>query len=149
MLVYAFTGTSMLPAIFVMLAVYDGSHSIQVRESDRGTHLLLHHDAGNYTPAVCDHENRVAKFMVTLCRPDHEGDHCLLSAHMRVSITSEDHSLKGLAKSNQMLNYGATEKLVFSFPRYSDNEAQARMNDLGQACLKHRQENWGTVQMLV
>lgn len=149
LMVYAITGTSLMPAMMLMLATFDGSHAIQVRQSDQGTQLLLHHKVGDYTPQVCDHQNTLAKFIVSMCRPNTEGDHKMISAHVASSVNSErDLLLKTAVKNSPMLNYLATSSLVLWVPK-PDTPSFVKGLVRDEPVFRQRQLSLATVQLLI
>lgn len=82
LMAYAITGTSLMPVAVVMLAALDGSHDVVIRQSEQGTQLVLHHRVHEFTPQLTDHRKCMARVLVSLCRPNQEGDHQLVSAHV-------------------------------------------------------------------
>jgi hypothetical protein len=149
LMVYTITGTSLVPAAMLMLATIDGSHSIQIRESDQGTQLLLHHKAGQFTPQVCDHQKTLARIIVSMCRPNTEGDHKMISAHVASSVNSErDLLLKTAVKNSPMLNYLATSSLVLWVPKpNTPSFVKGLVRD--EPVFKQRQLSLATVQLLI
>jgi hypothetical protein len=64
---YASTGTSMFSLAMWSLAVIDGSHAIQVCETEHGTCIRLHHSEADFTPNVADHPSPSGQLVVSLC----------------------------------------------------------------------------------
>lgn len=111
---YAITGTSLLPACLSLAAVVDGSHTVQVRQSEQGTTLALLHHRANYTPRVNDHNNSVARLIVSVCAVSAEGSHELSSSRINaVSFTQTDAEAREV-KNNPQLNLQDTLALVLS-----------------------------------
>ena len=111
---YAITGTSLLPACLSLAAVVDGSHTVQVRQSEQGTTLTLLHHRANYTPRVNDHNNSVARLIVSVCAVSAEGSHELSSSRINaVSFAQTDAETREV-KNNPQLNLQDTLALVLS-----------------------------------
>jgi len=133
----------------LMLANLDGSHAIQIRETDQGTQLLLQHKTGNYTPQVCDHQTTLAQFIVSMCRPDTEGDHQMISAHVAGSVNAErDLLLKTAVKTSPLLNYLATSCLVLWVPK-PNAPTFVRGLDRDESVIRRQQLSLATVQLLI
>ena len=79
---YASTGTSMFSVAIWSLAVIDGSHGIQVCETEHGTCIRLHHSEADFTPNVADHPSGLGQFVVSLCSETDHGDHTYSAAHL-------------------------------------------------------------------
>lgn len=77
LLAYVSTGTSMLPALTLVLEQAEGSHEVKIRQTSEGTQVLLHHARCEHTPEVSDHKSALTRFIVRMCRPDAQGDHSL------------------------------------------------------------------------
>lgn len=149
LMAYAITGTSLMPATMLVLANLDGSHSVQVRESDHGTQLVLHHNGGNYTPLVNDHQGTLARVVVSLCRPDQAGDHNLVSAHMSGQVNTERQNSNSPVKQAALLNYLATSALIL-WKSQSENTSTVklrRVEDRGSRIVQRRPLS--TVQLLI
>lgn len=116
LMAYAITGTSIMPAVMLMMANLDGSHRVQVQESENGTQLVLRHDAGHYTPNLEDHSENLARVLVSMSASDQFGDHSLVSAHVKGSITSARDLSELSVKSAPALNYTATASLILWVP---------------------------------
>lgn len=111
---YAITGTSLLPACLSLVALADGSHTVQVRQSERGTTLALLHHQANYTPRVNDHDNSVARLIVSMCAVSVAGSHELSSSCINaVSFIQTDVEAREL-KNTPQFNLRDTLALVFS-----------------------------------
>lgn len=82
LLAYACTGTSILPAMAMIVAEAGGSHEVKIRHAAQGTQVLLHHAESDYTPEVSDHASSLTRLIVRMCRPDAEGDHSLCLREM-------------------------------------------------------------------
>lgn len=114
LMAYAITGTSLVPALELVLAEFDGRHEVLIRESAGGTQIVLHHRAGEFTPCVADHEYGVTRVLVSLCSSDQEGDHNINSA--RVSSTTRLDVTPSISHS-VALNVEATHALILSLKR--------------------------------
>ena len=86
---YAVTGTSVFPAVMVMAASYDGSHSVQISCSDKGTTVTLKHRRDSFTPDVGDHSNSLTRALVSLCNHANSGDHQLSCAQFQSDAGAE------------------------------------------------------------
>ncbi len=114
LIAYAITGTSLLPACLSLAAVVDGSHTVQVRQCEQGTTLTLLHHQADYTPRVNDHDNSVARLIVSMCAVSVAGSHELSSSHINaVSFTQTDAEAREV-KNNPQLNLQDTLALVLS-----------------------------------
>ncbi|SKA97173.1 hypothetical protein SAMN02745166_02566 [Prosthecobacter debontii] len=151
LMAYAVTGTSLMPATMLILANLDGSHSIQVQESDHGTQLLLHHNRGNYTPLVCDHTGALARVVVSLCRPDSTGDHNLVAAHMSGQANTERQNSKSSVKQAATLNHLATSALILWRPQPIKTQlvAKLRLRDEPQNFSTSQRKSLSTVQLVI
>ncbi|GEP40806.1 hypothetical protein [Brevifollis gellanilyticus] len=89
LLAHAIAGTSALPAITTLAADLEGSHAVMVSRSEQGTQVVLHHREHEYTPAVEDHANVVARVIVRLCSSSQEGDHRLSTEALSSGLTEE------------------------------------------------------------
>lgn len=148
LMAYAITGTAIMPAVMVMMANLDGSHGVQVQESENGTQLVLRHSTGHYTPRVEDHSENLARVLVSMSAPDSHGDHSLVSAHVKGSITSARDLLELMVKNTPALNYTATACLVISVP------SSVRHDPLplclsAESCLPKSKPVLATVQLLI
>jgi hypothetical protein len=76
-LVYATTSTAVLPALIGWAAALEGSHTVNVAKSASGMQITLHHVRGDFTPKIADHQNVLARVMVSLCKASQSGDHHL------------------------------------------------------------------------
>lgn len=86
---YAITGTSVFPAVMVLAAGIDGSHSVQITYSDTGTTVTLKHRRDSFTPEVADHTNSLARALVSLCNDVNSGDHQLSCAQFQFNAGAE------------------------------------------------------------
>ena len=86
---YAITGTSVFPAVMVMAASYDGSHSVQITYSDKGTTVTLKHRRDSFTPEVDDVSNSLSGALVSLCNDANSGDHQLSCAQFQFNAGAE------------------------------------------------------------
>lgn len=149
LMAYAVTGTSLMPATMLMLAKLDGSHNIQVCESDHGTQLVLHHNRENYTPCIADHAGVLARVVVSLCRPDPVGDHNLVAAHMNGQVNTERQSSKSAVKQAAVLNYLATSALILWRPEPVSSVWVKMHPDDGQRIGSVQRETLSTVRLLI
>lgn len=118
---YAMTGTSLMPALVLVMAALDGSHGVQVCESAQGTQVLLKHHEGCYTPEILDHKRSLARLLVSLSALDPEGDHHLVSGHVAKGFINEREGSKPVVKTVASLNQGATSALIVQAPdRFRD-----------------------------
>lgn len=148
LLAYAITGTSALPAIMLALANMDGSHSVQLKNSKCGTQLVLHHNSGNYTPSLLDHQTALARVVVSLCRPDQSGDHNLVSAHVSSQTSNERQDVKPFIKAAAEINESATSELARHLPvQWQTNTPRTWVHH--HATVGSRQVPISTVQMLI
>lgn len=99
LLVYACTGTSILPAMAMITAEVGGSHEVKIRHSAQGTQVLLHHAESDFTPAVSDHASSLTRLIVRMCRPDGEGDHSLCLRELAGLFFSSNEEAKRDLKS--------------------------------------------------
>lgn len=116
LLAYASTGTAAFPACILALAEMDGSHEVQVRESEQGTQVLLHHAGHDYTPEVADHGSALARTLVRMCRPASEGDHSLSLRRMTASAANASDEAKHSLKDPLPLNILATMRFFQAQP---------------------------------
>jgi len=68
LLAYASTSTAALPALIGWAAALEGSHTVNVAKSASGMQITLHHVRGDFTPKIADHQNVLARVMVSLCK---------------------------------------------------------------------------------
>lgn len=87
---YAITGTSVMPAVVSLAAWVDGSHAVIVQQSEQGMKVTLHHRSDCFTPRLADHENTLAKILVSMCSASQEGDHQMSVAHVTASTGLRD-----------------------------------------------------------
>ncbi len=147
---YVVTGTSLMPVLLFMLASLDGSHTVLVRQSGESTQLVLHHNAGHYTPQICDHARPLARMLVSLCRPDQEGDHNLVAAHLSSNANAERDALKGAVKKAAVLNFFATSAMMSWVPPLTaKTSATGSFSSSGRACAKQRQRPVVPLPMLI
>lgn len=114
LMVYAITGTSLLPALVSLAATLDGSHTVQVQQSEQGTTLTLLHHRADYTPRVDDHSNSLARFIVSMCKASEAGSHELSSSCISTGSRAERDANEREVKNAAQVNCQATRALVFS-----------------------------------
>ena len=114
LMAYAITGTSLVTAVAVVLAELDGSHDVMISESAQGMQLVLHHRHGEYTPQTKDHSKCMARVLVSFCRQDQEGDHCLSPAHVSSTAITERFNAAKSGSLPLTLNLNATLALILS-----------------------------------
>lgn len=110
LMAYAITGTSLTPAVMTMLADLDGSHQSLVRVSENGAQVVLHHRRSEFTPAVNDHRRGLARVLVSLCRPDCEGDHQMTTSQLSGNVSQERETLSKVRSGDALLNAQATHE---------------------------------------
>lgn len=76
------TGTAAVPALVSLVAAICGGHSVLVSQSAGGAQVVLHHQAGCFTPQAADHTSGLIRGIVRMCEPDLAGDHCLSAARI-------------------------------------------------------------------
>lgn len=110
---YAITGTSVIPAMVSLAAWLDGSHAVVVQQSEQGLQVTLHHRSDHYTPRLADHENTLAKILVSMCSASEEGDHQMSTAHVTANASLRaDGGQK--VQTTQPLNAQETQLLALS-----------------------------------
>jgi len=117
--VYALVGTSLVPAVVAFVAACDGSHEVKVQLTASGSHLVLHHEEGNYTPAVTDHTSASGRFLVRLCHNDSEGNH-ELDSQCLTSWVPDERDPKGdpaTELAGPLLNLAASFVYLLTQPR--------------------------------
>jgi hypothetical protein len=114
LMAYAITGTSLVTAVAVVLAELDGSHDVMISESAQVMQLVLHHRHGEYTPQTKDHSKCMARVLVSFCRQDQEGDHCLSPAHVSSTAITERFNAAKSGSLPLTLNLNATLALILS-----------------------------------
>lgn len=122
LLAYTSTGTSLAPAAAMALASLGGSHQVKIRQSEQGMQVLLHHAEHEYTPEVADHASPLTRLVVSMCRPDPEGDHSLSLREVGGSITNSNDDTKREVRSAAPLNPHATLNLLIAQPRMARRE---------------------------
>ena len=107
LMAYAITGTSVFPAVMVMAATYDGSHSVQISCSDKGTTVTLKHSRDSFTPDVADHSNSLARALVSLCNDANSGDHQLSCAQFQFNAGAERESIDRVTQIEPFIEFAA------------------------------------------
>jgi hypothetical protein len=115
LMAYAITGTAIMPAAMALAAWVDGSHSVVVSQSAEGTQLTLHHRQNEFTPSVEDHQNTLARVLVSFCKASEGGDHQLKSGHIDTTSKTERESHRDAIKRTPQLNLIETCGLLLSF----------------------------------
>jgi hypothetical protein len=82
-LAYASTSTAAVPALVGWAAALEGSHTVNVAKSASGMQITLHHVRGDFTPKIADHQNALARVMVSLCKASQSGDHHLDASQLK------------------------------------------------------------------
>jgi hypothetical protein len=101
LLAYASSATSIMPAVFAVLAALDGSHRVMICRTEHGTEVRLHHRENDYTPEVCDHTGVLARLVVSLSRPAAEGDHSLSTSQVTGNFGGRDDESERDCKEKQ------------------------------------------------
>jgi len=114
LMVYTITGTSVMPAAMALAAWIDGSHSLAVAHSESGVRLTLHHSRSAYTPEVADHQNTLARVLVSFSKASEAGDHQLVSSQFDSSASSEREDIARATKEAPQLNHAATFQLMLT-----------------------------------
>lgn len=146
---YAGAGTSVMPALALMLADLDGSHFAKVIQSNAGTEVLLDHVA-EFTPNVDDHLSSLARMVTRLSKQTDEGSHLLTSKRLHTP-TGHD-TLDGLrhVKKSAEFNFGATLHLLATLQQTLSTAASVRLPILFQRVQPtHKVRNLETVQLLI
>lgn len=112
LMAYTITGTSVMPAAIALAAWIDGSHSLVVSQSESGVRLTLHHSSSAYTPEVADHQNTLARVLVSFCKASDAGDHQLVSAQFDSSTDSEREDITRATKEAPKENLAGTFHLT-------------------------------------
>lgn len=112
LMAYTITGTSVMPAAIALAAWIDGSHSLVVSQSESGVRLTLHHSSSAYTPEVADHQNTLARVLVSFCKASDAGDHQLVSAQFDSSTNSGREDIARTSKEAPQENIAATFQLT-------------------------------------
>lgn len=115
LMAYAITGTAIMPAAMAFAAWLDGSHSVLVSQSEEGTQLTLHHRQNEFTPTVADHQNTLARVLVSFCKASEGGDHQLKSGYIDTTSKNERESHQDVIKRTPPLNLTETCDLLLSF----------------------------------
>lgn len=110
LMAYAITGTSLIPAVMTMLADLDGSHQSLVRVSESGAQVVLHHRQSEFTPAVNDHRQGLARMLVSLCRADQDGDHQMTTSQLSGNASQEREALSKVRSGEALINEQATHE---------------------------------------
>ena len=118
--IYALVGTAVLPALIVLLAAFDGSHGVRVEVTKSGTHLVLRHERGQFTPTLADHATATSRALVSLCRNDAAGNHELDAALLHEMTLMERKSMAAFiaALGKLVFNPAATFAYLQSQPNY-------------------------------
>lgn len=76
---YTAMGTPLVAALVVVVAEWDGGHSVSISFSDRGTEVVLNHEKEMFTPKRNDHASSLLRAVVSLGQNDTNGDHLIVT----------------------------------------------------------------------
>jgi|GEM_PF-5447249 hypothetical protein len=117
LLAYSLGGTSLGAGLFAVVAAWSGAHQVNVRTvGSGGIEIVLHHQAGNYTPLVQDHQGLLAQVLASLCAADDLGDHVLSQQLTNACAASERDSqpMAGNTKLRMpLMTLSAVPMLIF------------------------------------
>ena len=148
-LVYASTSTAVLPALIGWAAALEGSHTVNVAKSASGMQITLHHVRGDFTPKIADHQNVLARVMVSLCKASQSGDH-----HLDASQVNDGPSVC----RDRLVDSSSAARPASAWPEQSRHVLPLSLALMNNRVLKARQSHdvrhrspacLATIQMLI